>query len=215
MLEVFLMLCSGILTACAHSGLPFSKYFSYIAPWNRCPNRAVVLNLCIVTCLSLINIGSTTAFNSLLSLTTIAIYISYGIPIFLIFLRRFSSTNPIIFGPWNLGAHGLWINGIAVLFCIFLVIFLPFPPILPVTAQNMNYASVMLVGVMALAMLQYFVFGGRKKFVGPIREVQLESEPVDEQQAELIRQRLMRLPSRRNLMDSMVRLYPEILEDKK
>lgn len=83
------------------------------------------------------------------------------------------------------------------------------------TAQNFNYASVMIVGVMALAMLNYFVFGGHKRFTGPIREVTFESEADSEGLSDLMWQRTMRLPSRRNLMDSMVRLYPEILADNK
>jgi choline transport protein len=89
-------------------------------------------------------------------------------------IRRFSNDRPIQFGPWNLGKIGLAVNILAISFCIFLIIFLPFPVILPVTAQNMNYASVVFMGVILFSFVDWVV-RGRKRYTGPIREVRSET----------------------------------------
>jgi choline transport protein len=109
--------------------------------------------------LSLINIGSTTAFNAILSVSTISVYFSYAIPIALFALRRFNKTTPIEFGPWRLGAFGLPLNLFAIGFCVFLIIFLPFPTMLPVTAANMNYASPLFIAVIGFSAAFYLTWG--------------------------------------------------------
>ena len=151
------------------NGLPFSKYFAKVDSWNNCPNRCVVLTGLITCVLSLINIGSTTAFNAFLSLATIGFYFSYGIPTLLFAIRRFNKEDPIVFGPWSMGRIGLFVNIVAVAFCAFLVIFVPFPTILPITAQNMNYAAPIFIGVILLALIDY-AFRGHRTYVGPVRE---------------------------------------------
>lgn len=65
---------------------------------------------------------------------------------------------------------GIISNWVAIVFCSFLVIFLPFPTLLPVTALNMNWASVVFVAVMGFAIVSWFV-RGKGHFVGPILEV--------------------------------------------
>jgi len=169
-------------------GIPFSGFFSYITPWNKCPTRTVVLTFIITSLLSLINIGSTAAFNAFLSLATIGFYFSYAIPIVLFAMRRFSKTNPIQFGPWNMGRFGLVVNILAAAFCFFLIIFLPFPPILPVTAVNMNYAAPIFIGVILFAIVDYAI-RGHKKFTGPIREVASESSSEVGHAAEAIEEK--------------------------
>ncbi|KAK5194141.1 hypothetical protein LTR99_005628 [Exophiala xenobiotica] len=155
-------------------GLPFSAFFSHITPWNKCPTNAVVSIFVAVSLLSLINIGSTTAFNALISLTTLGFYISYAIPILMFAMRRSNKSNPITFGPWALGRFGLVMNVLAIAFCIFLIIFLPFPPVLPVTGTNMNYASPVFIAVMLFAIINYYV-RARRRFTGPIKEVTSET----------------------------------------
>lgn len=84
--------------------------------------------------LSLINIGSAVAFNAILSLSTLALYVSYLIPIVLLVMKRFRKES-IGLGPWNLGRWGLAINLYAVIFGVFVVIWLPFPSVcIPTTS---------------------------------------------------------------------------------
>ena len=76
---------------------------------------------------------------------------------------------------------GMTVNILAIAFCVFLILFLPFPVYLPVTAQNMNYASVVFLGVIIFSMCDWIV-RGRKKYQGPIRETRSEtSSEVDQQ----------------------------------
>lgn len=166
------------------NGLPFSSFLTVITDWNKTPTRAIILNYIVICLLSLINIGSTVAFNALLSLATLAFYSSYALPILLFSLRRHSKTDPIQFGPWRMSALlGMICNWTSLAYCIFLILFLPFPPILPVTALNMNWASVVFIGVMGFAVVDWFV-RGKGRFIGPIVEVsrgESDGEVDDEQ----------------------------------
>jgi len=130
--------------------------------------------------LSLINIGSSTALNAILSLSTLALYVSYLIPIILLFAKR-AKRDAIPFGPFRLGKFGFWINLYAIIYGVFVSIWLPFPGSMPVTATTMNYAGPVFGGLLIIALLDW-VFRGRKHYTGPLREVSedeiKEVEPV-------------------------------------
>lgn len=138
-------------------------------PHYKIPVRAIARVATIVALLSLINIASTTAFNAILSLSTLALYISYIIPISLLLVKRVRREH-IPFGPWKLGVLGMPINIAALVYGVFVCIFLPFPPYQPVTARNMNYCGPVIGVVLAFAAGDWFV-EGRSRFVGPVREV--------------------------------------------
>lgn len=123
----------------------------------------------IVCLLGLINIASTTAFNAILSLATLSLYISYLMPIVIFAVRKIQQ-QPIRYGPFRLGAFGLYINIFAVVYGVFICIFLPFPPEQPVTETNMNYSSPVFGFVLLFSLCDWFV-RGRKRYIGPIREV--------------------------------------------
>ncbi|KAI9774493.1 MAG: hypothetical protein M1835_006012 [Candelina submexicana] len=151
------------------NGLPFSKFFAHINPTFKIPIRAICLVTIVTILLSLINIASTTAFNAVLSLATLALNISYLIPVILFFLKRVRN-EPIPFGPFTLGRWGFYINLFAIVYTVFICIFLPFPPDQPVTKVNMNYASPVFGAVLLFALGDWFV-RGKRLFVGPLREV--------------------------------------------
>lgn len=127
----------------------------------------------VVMLLSLINIASSVALNAILSLTTLALYISYLIPITLLLLKRIRKEH-IDFGPFTLGRFGFLVNLYAIFYGVFIIIFLPFPPFLPVTGPTMNYAGPVFIGVFFFA-LGGWVVRGRRQFRGPVREVSEES----------------------------------------
>jgi amino acid transporter len=122
-----------------------------------------------VVLLLLINIGSSTALNALLALSNISIYISYLIPITLIFLKRLRKEH-INFGPWTLGRWGMAVNLYAIVFGVFVCIFVPFPPIIPVTAENMNYCAPVFLGLIVLLGLDW-TFRGKISYAGPLKEL--------------------------------------------
>ncbi|KAH8700110.1 putative amino acid permease [Talaromyces proteolyticus] len=154
-------------------GLPFSKFFVHIDGRFHVPFRSIGLVCAVVVLISLINIGSTTALSAILALTTCSLYLSYIIPIILLVVRRFSQSSggePVRFGPWTMGRYGLGVNLYAILFGIFIIVFVPFPTQMPVTAENMNYAGPVF-GVMALLLLIDWFMRGRKGFQGPLKEL--------------------------------------------
>ncbi|KAF2718173.1 amino acid transporter [Polychaeton citri CBS 116435] len=148
-----------------NNGLPFSKYFAYASTRWHLPLRALLLVAVICCLLSLINIGSYTAFNALISLPLIALYISYGIPIAFLLLRKLRGRTPEL-GPFNLGRYGVLINGLAVVYILYVLSFVALPTILPVTASNMNYAGPLVLAVMIIALVDWVV-SGRKRFLLP------------------------------------------------
>lgn len=148
------------------NGLPFSRTFSYVHPTLKIPINALLLVGVICCLLALINIASSTAFNALVSLPTIALYISYFIPIFFLVIRKLQNRHPQ-YGPFKLGRWGLAINLYALVFIVYILTFLPFPVELPVTAANMNYAGPLVGAIIVLALGDWFV-SGRKRFEVPV-----------------------------------------------
>jgi hypothetical protein len=66
-----------------------------------------------------------------------------------------------------MGRKGVIINILAVVYLIYVVIWMPFPQMLPVTASNMNYAGPVLGAVIIGALLDWAI-SGRKRFQVPI-----------------------------------------------
>ncbi|KAG8749739.1 hypothetical protein FRC12_013255 [Ceratobasidium sp. 428] len=64
------------------------------------------------------------------------------------------------------GALGWTVNSICILWTIFVAVILAIPTVRPVTKLNMNYASVITVGVMFCSLVWYFS-GARKHYHGP------------------------------------------------
>ena len=116
--------------------------------------------------LTLIEIGSTTAFNALVSLVIAGMFGSYTVPIVLVLIKRLRGET-IKTGPWHLGRWGLPINILAIIFCTISIVFSFFPPFLPVTSENMNWSIVVFSGAMAFG-LGYYFLRARKVYRGPI-----------------------------------------------
>ena len=133
------------------------------------PVRVIILITLTASLLGLVNIASSTAFNALTSLALIGHYTSYLLPITLLVFRRFGKKE-IPWGPWKLGRLGLPINLVSMAYCTVLIVFMVFPPYQPVSAENMNYASVIFGAAILASTILWFVYG-RKKYCGPVREV--------------------------------------------
>ncbi|KKA22519.1 Amino acid permease, partial [Rasamsonia emersonii CBS 393.64] len=106
-------------------GLPFSNFFSYTSPHYKITLRALFLVSTITVLLALINIGSTTAFNALLSLTTLGEYISYLIPIIFLLIKRIRAPHEIPWSSFQLGTWGIPINIFSIVYGTYITIFLP------------------------------------------------------------------------------------------
>ncbi|KAF2014283.1 putative amino acid permease [Aaosphaeria arxii CBS 175.79] len=148
------------------NGMPFSNFFAYVHPTLKLPLNALLLVGFVVTCLSLIYIGSATAFNALISLQALALHISYFLPILFILLRKLRGPPPP-YGPFKLGIFGIPINIFSLCYLIYVVLWMPFPTLLPVTKDNMNYAGPIFAAVLIGALGHWFI-SGHKTFQIPI-----------------------------------------------
>lgn len=143
-------------------GLP--QYFSFIDHKFRVPVRAMWLPVFITMLLSLLNIASTAAFGAFIALSTMALYSSYFIATACMLYARLSPQG-VQLGEWNLGRWGPAINTFALVYTVYIFIFLPFPAYLPVTNVNMNYAAPIWAFTAVFAVASWWAWG-RKRWPG-------------------------------------------------
>lgn len=161
-------------------GIPFGQHFVKVSPERtfyasanhakihprlQVPVPALIVVAALVCALSLINLGSAVAFNALIALPLLALYISYLIPIILLTLRQLSGNHPT-YGPWSLGRWSVPIKLFSILYLVYVIVFLPFPTVRPVTRLTMNYAGPIMLGAILIALLDWFTMG-RKRFKVP------------------------------------------------
>lgn len=146
-------------------GMP--AYFAYVSPKHRVPTRSIIFTVFLVCSLCLLNIGSSSyiAFGAITSLSSMALYISYAIAISSILYIRFKA-DALKLGEWNLGRYGVYINAFALIYTLYIIVFLPFPSTIPVTAANMNYCGPVMVFVLAVTLVLWFVWA-KKNWTGP------------------------------------------------
>lgn len=132
------------------------------------PLRSVFFCATITALIGLINIGSSAAFNAIVSITIAGLFISYLIAILLMIRKRILHEH-VRMGPWTLGRWGLPLNIIAACFLIISTVFSFFPPAVPVTLVTMNWSCVVFGGVVIIGLVYYGV-SGRHRYNGPIIE---------------------------------------------
>lgn len=79
---------------------------------------------------------------------------------------RYSNRGNLKLGDWNWGRWGVYINIFALVYTVYMSIWLPFPSTLPVTAANMNYSGPILVLVLGIAALLWLTWA-RNNWSGP------------------------------------------------
>ncbi|KAG9074699.1 hypothetical protein FRC06_010516, partial [Ceratobasidium sp. 370] len=135
---------------------------------NHVPLYAVWLVVFLSILPGLLDLASPIAAQAIFALTAMALDLSYIVPIF---CRRLFRNHPEVHfkpGPFYMGngALGWIVNSMCIIWTIFVAIILAFPTVRPVTKLNMNYASVITVGVMFCSLVWYFS-GARKHYHGP------------------------------------------------
>ena len=166
--------CSRQLYAFARDdGLPFSAFLAYVRPGWDIPLNSVLISFGITVGLSLINIGSTVAFNTVASMGTCAILSSYAISISCMFVKRWRK-EVLLPSKFSLGRFGIWVNGMAVLWLCMAITFAFFPTVPHPTPDLMNW-NVLIYGVVAIFSLTYFYVKGRKIYVGPVQYLNKEA----------------------------------------
>lgn len=138
------------------------------------PVVAVLIVFGFVVLLSLIDLGSSIAFEAIISLQLLALFATYEVAVGTLIYRRLYGP-PLSERRWSLGRAGLWVNVLAFTYGLFALAFIVLPGGPDVTAESFNWAPVIFVGVMGVALI-YFFAGGRKRYVGPVTSVKNESD---------------------------------------
>ena len=149
---------------------PFSRYFAHVHTSLKVPVRMVILVSVLEALLGFIYIGNTTAFNAILSMAILGMYLSYLLPIIYMVMYGRANLGKDEYGPFKLGkTGGILVNSIAIVWLIFAMLFSTFPNFQPVTAQNMNYSTVVLAG-WVLGGALYYLLRAMKVYTGPVIE---------------------------------------------
>ncbi|KAF2240361.1 amino acid transporter [Trematosphaeria pertusa] len=165
-------------------GLPGHATLKKVDGRTTIPLAAVVVVFIGGLLIGLINIGSTTAFNAVVSMALEAFYSSYLLACGILLYRRIrgdirdpdtepTKERPYEWGPWRLkGLLGTLNNIVACAYLLLVIFFGYWPTMLPVTAANMNWSSTVL-GSVAIFSMGYYLLRARNGYTGPVVEVRL------------------------------------------
>ncbi|KAJ5198661.1 uncharacterized protein N7498_007778 [Penicillium cinerascens] len=152
-------------------GLPFSNFFAQVHPTFAVPINALCASLVIVSLLSLINIGSSVAFNAIMSLGLAALLSSYIISITCVRIRRWRN-QPLPPARWSMGKFAPICDTISILVLLVIFVFTFFPLTSTVDLTTMNWSIAIFGGVVTVC-VSYYVTTGRKVYKGPVTRVKM------------------------------------------
>ncbi|KAK0467117.1 APC amino acid permease [Desarmillaria tabescens] len=148
------------------NALPGSRWWKKINSRTQTPVNAAWLVMVFAGICGLLGF-SETALTSLAGASVIGLYTSYVVPIF---LRITSGRNNVVPGPFTLGRWATPIGAVAVSWVTFIVVLLLFPTGQHTTAQDMNYAIVLIAAVFIFATVSWMT-SAHKWFHGPVNNV--------------------------------------------
>lgn len=152
-------------------GLPFSGWISKVDKDRKIPVNSYILSGILCTLLSLIYIGSSTAFYAIISLGVIATLQCYMISIGCILWRRIYFPETIPERSFSLGRWGVFTNATAVVLCGWALFWSAWPTEYPVTAATFNWASPIFALTAICSIISYY-YWGRKRYVGPVHLIE-------------------------------------------
>lgn len=146
-------------------GMPLSNTWAVISPRYRTPAPAVWLSVVVALLIALYS----GAYSVIVSISTIGLYVSYGIPMFLkwraIKAGRWTTANN---GPWHLGKWSGFTNAVAMIWIVFISILFVAPPN-QLTGYTMAGLTALL-GVWYLVSVRHWFKGPRA--IGTVDELE-------------------------------------------
>ena len=131
-------------------GLPFSRRLAQVSPRYRTPYLAVWVSALAALAVAL----WADAYSAMVALSALALYASYGLPIFF----KLRARQPLAPGPWNLGAWSPLVNLVAIVWIAIAALLFVLPP--------NQLAGGTFAGCLA-ALALYWRFHMRARFKGP------------------------------------------------
>ncbi|GMF04701.1 unnamed protein product [Ambrosiozyma monospora] len=142
------------------NGILGSRYWSKVHEKSGVPLNAHIFSSVLVSAVVCIYMGSTTAYNALVTGCITFLVLSYAIPtVFLLMKKR-----DIVPGPFWLGHWGYLANVVLLCWALFCLVFFSFPFEMPATQENMNYAACATVGVVLYSVVYWFA-RGKKHYI--------------------------------------------------
>nr|OQO19071.1 hypothetical protein B0A51_14967 [Rachicladosporium sp. CCFEE 5018] len=148
-------------------GIPFHRFLSKVDSRNNVPQNAVIITLCTTIIVSLIIIGSSIAFNIILSICNVSLIASYLICIATFLAKRIRSKGDLPARKFSLGRFGLPLNIAALAWLSLLLVFLLFPAAPHPEPAGMNWACLMF-GVVILFAFGWYAVRARHEYDGPM-----------------------------------------------
>ncbi|OTA07267.1 amino acid permease (PotE) [Trichoderma parareesei] len=156
-------------------GIPFAAYFSYVDPTWQVPGRALWLQAFLISLVGVLYLFANTVLEAILSVSTIALTVSYAMPIIVLLIVGRDKLPP---GEFRLGRLGTPLNVVSIIYCAITTVFFLFPGAPNPAPSDMNYA-IAVFGVMLVAAVAFWFVKGRVSFM------QMEDELVGQVVREL------------------------------
>ncbi|KAI4137766.1 MAG: hypothetical protein LQ341_004996 [Variospora aurantia] len=182
----FLATASRIVFAFGRDkGLPFWQTMATVHPKTTLPNYAIWIITAVACLFGVINLGSSTAFNIILSITVSTLYSSYTITEMLLLWRRIRGdirkpnemkgstwqANELVWGPFHVpGVWGVALNAFAVCYGTIVIVFCYFPATVSPDPATMNWACLIMAVVIFFAVAYYLMYAN-KVYKGPVVEI--------------------------------------------
>ncbi|KAF4594423.1 amino acid permease family protein [Ophiocordyceps camponoti-floridani] len=160
----------GILTSASRltwsfardGGLPLSRYWSLVDARWRVPARALWLQAGLISLIGLLYLFANTVLQAVLSVSTIALTLSYAMPIAALVIFGREALPP---GDFRLGPRfGPLANAVSLAYCAVTTVFFFFPSSPSPAPGDMNYA-IAVFGLMVVVALGFWLFEGRKSYM--------------------------------------------------
>ncbi len=138
-------------------GMPVSSIFRFIHPTLRTPTKSILWTSVLAFLLTVYS----AAYFVVTSISTIALYVAYAIPIFLNFRNKMQKKGTFTTkenAPWNLKSWGPFINIVALVWTVFIVILFILPPNELVLWTMLGFVVILIV---------YWFAWARTHFTGP------------------------------------------------
>ncbi|CCM02109.1 uncharacterized protein FIBRA_04186 [Fibroporia radiculosa] len=150
--------------------LPFSGWLYRMNGITGTPVNTVWFVCGASALLGLLAFAGTQAINAIFTLSIVALYVAYAIPI----AARYLGDNDFAPGPFNLGRFSAPVAFVAVAWMTFMGIVFLFPTTPTTDTADMNYTIVVLGGVLVLSLVWYYFpkYGGVHWFTGPVATVE-------------------------------------------
>ncbi|XP_020547487.1 amino-acid permease BAT1 homolog isoform X3 [Sesamum indicum] len=146
--------------------MPFSTFWHKVNK-QEVPINAVWMSAVIAFCMALTSLGSLVAFQAMVSIATIGLYIAYALPIFFRVTLARKSFTP---GPFSLGRYGVVVGWIAVLWVATISVLFSLPVAYPITKETLNYTPVAVGGLLILTVSSW-ILSARHWFRGPVTNI--------------------------------------------